>query len=219
MKKILLILAVAILAACGPKKPLKVACVGDSITYGHGIRDREHDAYPGVLDSLLGEKYDVRNFGISSRTMMNAGDYPYMAEQIYQDALEFNPDIVTIKLGTNDSKWFNWQYSSQFKDDCRALIESFKALPSNPKIMLCLPAPAFSGRWDISDSVIVNGVIPFIREIAEEEKLQIVDLNEPLRPYKELFPDGIHPNEQGSVLIARELYRAITGKDYKEPKK
>ncbi|MCQ2110099.1 MAG: GDSL-type esterase/lipase family protein [Bacteroidaceae bacterium] len=216
MKKILLILAVAILAACGPKQPLKVACVGDSITFGHGIRDREHDAYPGVLDSLLGESYDVRNFGLSSRTLMNVGEYPYMNEQIYRDALAFNPDIVTIKLGTNDSKWYNWQYNSQFKDDLKTLIESFKALETSPRILLCLPAPAMSGRWDINDSVIVNGVIPYIREVAAEEKLEIIDLNTPLRPHKEYFPDGIHPNEAGSVVIAREIYKAITGKEYKE---
>ena len=106
MKKSLLIIlsAIALTFASCRKEPVRVACVGDSITFGHGIKDRLHDAYPGVLSTMLGERYDVRNFGVSGTTTMMGTDMPYMNEQAYKEALEFNPQIVTIKLGTNDSK-------------------------------------------------------------------------------------------------------------------
>ena len=78
-RKTLILLSVILLtlAAC-TSEPVRVACVGDSITYGHGIKDRLHDAYPGVLSSMLGEKYDVRNFGVSGKTTMTGTEMPYV---------------------------------------------------------------------------------------------------------------------------------------------
>jgi lysophospholipase L1-like esterase len=208
MKKNLLIIMSAIvltLSAC-QKEPVRVACVGDSITYGHGIKDRIHDAYPGVLSTMLGEKYDVRNFGVSGTTTMMGTDMPYMNEQAYKDALEFNPQIVTIKLGTNDSKPYNWSGNDHFKKDLKTLIESFRALPSKPKIWLCLPVPAYGHAWSINDSIIYNGVIPYIKEVAQEENIPLIDLNTPFQNKREYFPDTIHPNEEGEKKIAEIIF-------------
>lgn len=211
MKKNLLILMSAIvltLSAC-QSGPTRVACAGDSITFGHGIKDREHDAYPGVLSTMLGQKYDVRNFGVSGTTTMMGTDMPYMNEQAYKDALEFNPQIVTIKLGTNDSKPFNWKESEHFKQDLKTLIESFRALPSKPKIWLCLPVPAYGHAWGINDSIISNGVIPFIKEVAQEENLPVIDLNTQFQGKRQYFPDTIHPNEEGEKMIAEFIFNTI----------
>ena len=87
---------------------IKVACVGNSITEGFGLENPSVESYPAVLQSLLGNNYEVENFGLSARTLLMKGDLPYMKEQRFKDALEFLPDIVTIKLGTNDSKPYNW---------------------------------------------------------------------------------------------------------------
>mgnify|MGYP003588240140 FL=1 len=103
------------------KSLIRVACVGNSITEGVGVKNQYQDSYPGVLSQLLGDDYDVRNFGLSARTLMNKGDLPYMHEWIFRDALNFNPDIVTIKLGTNDSKPHNWIYKKDFKKDLGVL--------------------------------------------------------------------------------------------------
>lgn len=208
MKKNLIILLSAFVltfSSCS-KEPVRVACVGDSITYGHGIKDRLHDAYPGVLSTMLGEKYDVRNFGVSGTTTMMGTDMPYMNEQAYKDALEFNPQIVTIKLGTNDSKPYNWKESEHFKKDLKTLIESFRSLPSKPKIWLCLPVPAMGRAWNINDSVIYNGVIPYIKEVAQEENIPLIDLNTPFQGKRQYFPDTIHPNEEGEKMIAEIIF-------------
>ncbi len=205
---ILLSVIVLTITACN-REPVRVACVGDSITYGHGIKDRLHDAYPGVLSSMLGEKYDVRNFGVSGTTTMMGTDMPYMNEQAYKDALEFNPQIVTIKLGTNDSKPYNWKEQEHFKKDLKTLIESFRALPSKPKIWLCLPVPAYGHAWSINDSIIYNGVIPYIKEVAQEESLSLIDLNTPFQGKKQYFPDTIHPNEEGEKMIAEIIFEKV----------
>lgn len=215
-RKTLILLSVILLtlAAC-TSEPVRVACVGDSITYGHGIKDRLHDAYPGVLSSMLGEKYDVRNFGVSGTTTMTGTDMPYVNEQAYKDALEFNPQIVTIKLGTNDSKPYNWKEQEHFKQDLKTLIESFRALPSKPKIWLCLPVPAYGHAWSINDSVIYNGVIPYIREVAQEEDLPLIDLNTPFQGKRQYFPDTIHPNEEGERMIAEIIFDNVFAKKKK----
>ncbi|MCQ2064897.1 MAG: GDSL-type esterase/lipase family protein [Bacteroidaceae bacterium] len=215
MKKtfpMLLFAAVLILSAC-KSEPIRVACLGDSITYGHGIMDREHDAYPGVLASMLGEKYDVRNFGVCGVTAMSGTDMPYVNEQLYRDALEFNPQIVTIKLGTNDSKPRNWVSHENFKTDVKAMIAEVRSLPSKPQIWLCLPVPAMGNAWTINDSIIYNGVIPYLKEIAAEENLPLIDLNTPFQGQKQYFPDTIHPNEEGERMIAGIIFDRVFKKN------
>ena len=60
------------------QKVIKVACVGNSITQGVGVKDQKKDSYPAVLGRLLGDGYEVHNFGFSGRTLLNKGDRPYM---------------------------------------------------------------------------------------------------------------------------------------------
>ena len=200
-------------AVAQEKKPVKIACVGNSITYGSGIKNQFQNSYPGLLSQLLGEGYDVRNFGISARVLLNKGDHPYMHEQKFRDLLAFQPDIVTIKLGTNDSKPWNWRYGKDFKKDLTEMLDILQELPSKPKIYLCLPVPAVKRNFGINDSVITNGIIPVIRSVAKKRHLPVVDLYALLKPYPDYYTDGIHPNEQGAALIAGELYRTLTGNE------
>ncbi len=198
------------------EKPIKVACIGNSITFGYGIENNEQDSYPGVLQRLLGEGYEVRNFGLNGRNLIKKGDSPYMNEPTFKEALDFQPDIVTIKLGTNDSKPWNWEHQDEFKPDLEEMIDSFQALPSSPKIYLCLPIPAVGeGNFHINDSIIFHGVIPYIKEVAQERALPLIDLYTLLKPYPEYLPDRIHPNEEGSRIIADEIFRTLTGKEEK----
>lgn len=125
---------------------MKVACIGNSITKGSTIPDRPRDSYPSQLQRMLGKQWVVRNFGIGGRTMLKKGDYPYWNEEAYVQAKAFLPDVVIIKLGTNDTKPQNWKYSDEFLSDYRAMITEMRNLPSHPKIYLCKPVPAFSTR-------------------------------------------------------------------------
>ena len=135
---------------------IRVACIGNSITDGHGIEMASQYGYPALLQKALGDGYWVKNFGVSGRTMLNKGDVAYMNEQAWRDAQAFKPDIAIIKLGTNDTKPQNWKHAVEFKQDLEQMI---KAL-GNAKSILCTPCPAFKGCWNLNDSIIVNGVIP-----------------------------------------------------------
>jgi lysophospholipase L1-like esterase len=192
-----------------PAGPVRIACVGNSITYGAGLKHRDTEAYPAVIQRLLGDGYDVRNYGHSARTLLSHGDKPFVKEAEFRDARAFLPDIVTIKLGTNDSKPWNWQYKDEFIPDLEAMIDSFQVLPSHPQVYLCLPIPALVGRWGITDSIIATEVIPKIREVAEKRQLPLIDLYTPMKPYPELLADSIHPNRAGACIIAEEIVRRL----------
>lgn len=205
---------------------IRVACIGNSITDGSGIDMASMHGYPASLQQLLGKEYWVKNFGVSGRTMLNKGDRPYMKEMAWRDALAFQPDVVVIKLGTNDSKPQNWQHGAEFKQDLvqmlTELCPELGQLPKNKKkrakalaevktkIFLCTPIPAFKSTWNINDSVIVNGVIPIQLEVAKEYGLQVIDLHTLFgNDSNMMVADGIHPNERGARRMAEIIADAL----------
>ena len=192
------------------KDAVRVACIGNSITFGAGIKNRSRDSYPSVLARMLGDSYWVKNFGVSARTMLNKGDHPYMNEPAYKNALAFNPNIVVIKLGTNDSKSFNWKYKADFMNDAQNMINAFKGLPSQPKIYLCYPSKAYLTGDGINDDIISKEIIPMIKKLAKKNDLSVIDLHTAMDGMPELFPDRIHPNEKGAQVMAKAVYQSIS---------
>ena len=190
---------------------VRVACIGDSITDGHGIDLRDVNGYPAQMQRMLGTDYNVKNFGLSARTLMNSGDLPYMNEEIWQDALAFNPHIVVIMLGTNDSKTHNWVHKKDFAGDLKKMIAALKALPSQPKIYLCKPTPVTENGWTISEDVITGEIVPLLEKAVQKEKLAgIIDLHAALEGHPEMMQaDGVHPNAQGVRKMAETVARVI----------
>jgi acyl-CoA thioesterase I len=202
--------------------PVRVACVGDSITWGYGISNREENSYPAQLAVMLGTNWVVRNFGVNATTLLRQGDLPYVRQPAYTQALALKPDVVVIDFGANDSKHpddgsldadkavNNWQYKTNFIPDYEAMIAAFRQ--ANPKagIFICLPTPDYPGRWGINDKTIRGEMIPMIRRVARESGVTAIDLYTPLRGRKELFPDTVHPNADGARLMAAAVYQALT---------
>lgn len=192
----------------------KVACIGNSVTYGYCVENRETNAYPAQLQQLLGSEYEVQNFGKSGSTLLRKGHRPYNEQEVYKAALEFKPDIAVIHLGLNDTDPRNWpEYQENFIPDYLQLIQDIKA--SNPKVrvLICRLSPITdkhsrfkSGTrdwyWQIQQQ---------IEQIAATQKLQLIDLQEILYNRPELLPDALHPNAEGASLIAKRVYSSITG--------
>ena len=183
---------------------IRVACIGNSITHGSGIDMMDEKGYPAQLQRLLGNGYLVKNYGVGARCMMSTSDHPYMNEQAWRDAKAFQPQVVVIKLGTNDSKDYQWN-QSQYERDYQAMIDTLCSLPSKPAIYLCTPVKAFRDKWGITDSVIVNGVIPSIQKIARKNKLTLIDLHAVITDPKDMTADMIHPNEKGAGKMAGRI--------------
>jgi acetyl esterase/lipase/lysophospholipase L1-like esterase len=182
---------------------VRIACIGNSITEGYGIDMSSKYGYPADLQKKLGDGYLVKNFGVSARTLLNKGDFPYMKERQWKDALAFRPQIVIIGLGTNDSKPENWRYGKEFKKDLQQMLDSLKSLPSKPVIYLATPIPAFKPTWNINDHVISEEIIPDIRKLAKKNKCRLIDLHTDYAPYSSLQQeDGIHPTAKGAEKLA-----------------
>lgn len=188
---------------------IRVACVGNSITDGFGIDYNEKYGYPAQLQQMLGDGYNVKNYGVGARTMLNKGDFPYMKEMAWRDCKAFNPNIVVIKLGTNDSKPCNWKYGKEFSHDMQQMIDELKALPAKPKIYLATPIKAFDNPYTIDDKVITDSIIPIIQSLAKKNKLELIDLHSTIADPKLLIGDGVHPNWSGARKIAEAVYKHI----------
>lgn len=196
------------------QKPVKVACVGNSITYGSGIADREKDSYPVKLQQMLGDKYLVDNFGKPGATLLNKGHRPYMQQKEFKDALAFAGDIVVIHLGINDTDPRNWpNYRDYFINDYRALIDSFRVVNPQCRVLIARLTPIAdrhprfeSGTRDWHDEIQLA-----IENIAKYANVQLIDFHEPLYPYPYLLPDAVHPNAEGAAILAKTVYEGITG--------
>ncbi len=207
--KILLVLLVLFTLGCKQKKDhINISCVGDSITFGSGIKNT-NNSYPFQLESMLGQKFTVRNFGRNSATMLQKGNLPYWTQKEYNNAMRSNPDLVIIMLGTNDTKPQNWQYKSMYKTDYKNLINQFKHLSTHPEVWIALPPPIFEAKYGLNDTIVANKLLPLIKEVAKEENLKLIDNNTLFKNKPELFNDGIHPNEKGARIMAENIAKEI----------
>jgi lysophospholipase L1-like esterase len=210
-------LAVALGAfnACGAPKPsaehpIKVACVGDSITFGMGAPKGK--SYPSQLQALLGDQWKVGNFGVSARTLLKKGDHPYWIEKAFKDAQAFQPNIVVIMLGTNDTKSLNWPHHDEFYADYKALVQTFQNLASKPRVYICRPVPVPApGNYGINEANL-DVEIPIIDQVAKDTHAGMIDLHAALEKSPQLFPDHIHPNAQGAALMAQTIANVLTEK-------
>ncbi|QNF32284.1 sialate O-acetylesterase [Adhaeribacter swui] len=193
----------------------KVACIGNSVTFGAGIQDREQYSYPAQLQKLLGASYEVKNFGLNGATLLQKGHRSYNKTPQYLEVLAFKPSIAIIHLGLNDTDPRNWpNYKDEFATDYYKLIDTLRAVNPKVRVLVCRLTPIFSGHprfksgtrdwyWQIQD---------LIPKIAQARNVELVDLNGPLHNRPDLFPDELHPTAEGATIIAKMLYGQLTGK-------
>ncbi len=188
------------------KPTIKVACIGDSITFGHGIKDREM-TYPAQLQKLLGEGYEVQNFGNSGRgilkkSMRGKEKRAFISMKEHQEALAFEPDIVISNLGINDLMDFE-KFGDDFVQDYIELLTAYQSLDSKPRLIVWTPlAPLFEGHAFFED-VRIKEINRAIAKVARKMEIESIDLESALKQRASLFPDKIHPNAEGAAVIAK----------------
>ncbi|MDE5416720.1 GDSL-type esterase/lipase family protein [Labilibaculum sp. DW002] len=195
---------------------VRVACIGNSVTFGYGIENREQNCYPTQLQNLLGDAYEVKNFGHSGATLLKKGHNPYWEKDAFAQAKAFKPEIVILHLGLNDTDPRNWpNYKDEFKKDYYDLIDAFCELEgtAKPKVWICRLTPIFNQHprfksgtrdwfWQIQEQ---------IEQIAEVKQVGIIDLHTPLYCRPDLFPDALHPNAEGAKILATTVYQEVSG--------
>lgn len=195
-------------------EPVRVACVGNSITYGTGIEDREHFSYPVQLQQMLGNGYVVGNFGKPGATLLYKGHRPYVEQPEFKEALRFKGDIAVIHLGINDTDPRNWpNYRDEFVKDYLSIMDSLRA--ANPKVRFILarmtPIADRHPRFQSGTKQWHDEIQTSIETVARVSGAELIDFHEPLYPYPNLLPDAIHPNPEGAGILAKTVYGGITG--------
>lgn len=213
---LLILTTISASAASKKQKTIRVACIGNSITYGTGIADRTNDSYPSQLQRLLGSNYQVGNFGKPGATLLYHGYRPYVKQEEFKEAIAFKGDIAVMHLGINDTDPRNWpNYRDEFVKDYLSIMDSLRA--ANPKVRIILarmtPIADRHPRF-VSGTKQWHGEIQTaIETVARVSGAELIDFYEPLYPYPYLLPDAIHPNPEGAGILAKTVYSGITG-DY-----
>ncbi|MGB0993853.1 MAG: GDSL-type esterase/lipase family protein [Akkermansiaceae bacterium] len=191
------------------KGVIRVACIGDSITYGSGIPNRSKNSYPAQLQKLLGDKYEVRNFGNPGRGVLKKskrgkGKRAFIFMPEHAQAIKFEPHIVICNLGINDIMDWGRFGKADFVSDYRELIQAYKTLNTYPRVIVWDKlAPLFKGQKFYGDPQL-KSINAAITTAAKLEKIDTLDMATPFKGKGEMFPDHIHPNADGAKIIAEQ---------------
>lgn len=189
--------------------PLRIVCVGNSITEGYGNTSQEK-AWPAQTNKLLGNGYTVLNCGVSGSTMFKNYTESYWATSNFTKAKTADPQILIIALGTNDSHPSRWNKSKgEFKSDYLAMVSEFRQGGKDPVIYVCLAPPLFGPAKADQNNVVEKELIPLVKEIAGEIGASVIDYHQPLLGANKEFPDDVHPDDAGSALMAEIACRRI----------
>ena len=194
-------------------RKVKVACVGDSIT--HGADDYGYPAYPKYLQDILGSNFEVENFGVGGTRLISSdgNGSAYTKCDKYKPGHDFNPDVVIIMLGTNDSSDYTFKrFEQYFKSDYQALIDSYKDLPSKPYVIVAT-SPYIVATEGSSSARVNDYIVPRQRQIFEE--LDGVDGEVDIWSWSKdryyLYKDGVHYNPNGYYSMALKFAEEIFG--------
>ena len=190
---------------------VRIACVGDSITHGTGTRNPDSDSYPSQLSQMVGPLFDVRRFGVPGSSVVNGliqpgtgWDRGYILQRAFDRSMIFEPDIVIINLGINDV--VNEQFNVEaFVADYVALINAYRRLPSEPKVVIWGKlAPLFPGQA-FYESPRLDLIQQALHKIVKQTGVESIDMYSPLVQAGDSFPDKLHPNASGAKLIAQQV--------------
>lgn len=214
---ILLFNLCCLISVSASAQKVKIACIGDSVTFGYGISQRDSLSYPGQLQVLLGDIYEVGNFGHSGATLLKNGHNPFSRTVAYQEALAFKADIAIIHLGLNDTDPRNWPYhKDEFEADYASLIEDLQRENPNIRILIAELTPIFSGhpRFKSGTRDWHQEIRGKIQKIAKDNGVELIDFYLPLHQHPDLFPDNLHPTAEGAGILAQLVYSKLTNETF-----
>lgn len=185
-------------------KDITIICFGDSLTFGYGVS--EGVGYVDRLKEYLGKNskanFKVLNRGISGNTTREG------VERLSRHVLKYNPDLVFVLFGSNDSAMLDGQYRTpyEFKNNISKIAESITS--QGGKCVLLTPTPLIEDTfmpYTTMDRIEAYGNI--VKEVASEKGLELIDLFDyfmkktggDLEEYTQY--DGAHLSKKGYDLF------------------
>ncbi|MBN8246287.1 MAG: hypothetical protein J0L84_02445, partial [Verrucomicrobia bacterium] len=144
----------------------------------------------------------------SGATASRNGDLPWVGTPEFQALEAFQPEVILLMLGTNDTKPQNWKGREAFETEYRSLVATLRAVKGRPKLWACFPPPVYKDEWGITAETLEE-VIDATEVACDRDRVPLIDINDALTGHAAMFPDGIHPNATGAELIATTVYQAV----------
>lgn len=186
--------------------PARISCVGDSITFGFGLENREQECWVSLLPALLADGCQTSNYGLSGSCVLSDGFMPWLESPQAREFWAVEEDLVIVMLGTNDTADAAWDVG-HFESEYGELVARIQQKPGNPHVIIMLPPRIFASP--ALDETLVEEAIPAIRRVQERAGAGLVDLYTLTMDHPEWFDDGLHPNAAGNEAIAACIADAI----------
>lgn len=197
-------------------KTVKIACVGDSITYGYGADNPSAQSYPAQLQKMLGDGYKVGNFGKSSAYALDADNkynvkdasLSYRNTSEYKMSLRYKADVVILMLGSNDVRGMTC-------DEARAeLVAAIKGFAEEYAALPTVKAVYIAG-CKFSPNVPNGQIAELAKRAADELGFPYIDVYGQTYDYMNVHlhyvKDHAHPTAEGYKQIAKVIYSAFMG--------
>lgn len=187
---------------------IRIAAVGDSNTYGAGMlfRGRARRSYPGRLERILGDGYQVLNYGVNRCTLQQEGDWPYDATPQATASLHAGADIVLVMLGSNDARGDNWN-AERYETQLAGFVERYRTRGAT--VFLLTPPVAFPNRRGVHEGIIADEVAPIVRAVASRLEVDLIDIFDVTSRSVTRHPDGIHLDARASAIVAEAVAEAL----------
>jgi lysophospholipase L1-like esterase len=141
--------------------------------------------------------------------------------RIKRDVIDHRPTVVTLLFGMNDGQYrdFDPAISKVYEDGLTAIIRELKSR-TGARIYVMTPTVYDGSRhtsWSHTDRYndVLDRYSEAVKAIAQREGLSVIDLHsvttEALLQAKKddpaytFAPDGVHPQEDGQLLVAAEI--------------
>ncbi len=203
-------------------KKLTIVFQGDSITDGGRDRSDIHDlghSYPFYAAKLIEQAFPEVKFEFINQGI-NANRSCQLFDRLYNDALKYEPDLISVLIGTNDI-WHRYEpltrietSDEQLEVNLRSILESIKR---NTKAKILLMSPYF---LDDESKAQMKRDLPSVALLEEKLAQRYADayialgehFDEALKTQpapKYYSDDGVHPNENGARFIAQLYAEAV----------
>lgn len=189
-----------VLAQLRARQPVRIQCMGDSITAGTGLADRDRERYATQTQDLLRRWLGYADIHCASRAVGGAKLNDARA-WVPRDFVGPKPDLVTIWYGYNDkSNAFTREYFARSLDDY--IDRVLRATGGQAAILLFATGPGCGPRFTMLDDYAET-----VRETAARRGLPCFDIHAALKAVGRtqidtLFADLAHPNAAGHARIA-----------------
>ena len=190
---------------------IRIACVGDSLTYGTTLLKRKRDCYPSRLQRILADDFNVLNLGFPGHTVNPYCDKYWAKEDVVNLLESYAPAYIVFMLGTNDSREHNWTDAKTFEKEYRRLLNFFQSFSHKPCIIAMTCPQVFWDKKLLDINLdILEEIVSIQKKVLGELDIPYIDIHELTKSREDLYaPDLVHFNPKGAKFIAFNVYYKI----------